>query len=69
MTNNELSHALIDLGKSRTDVVKEIKKRYREKLTLAEFSKIFREVDGQTGAKADRVKSEVQTIINDWKCN
>lgn len=60
-----MKHELIDLGKSQTDLAREIESRYKEKMTTSELGSIMSGV--QEGPKAERVKKEVEQIIRDWK--
>ena len=65
MTKNEMLHELIEIGKKQTDLVREIESRYKEKMSSTELGAIMS--GAQQGAKAERVKIEVEQIINDWK--
>lgn len=65
LTKNEMLHELIEIGKKQTDLVREIESRYKEKMSSTELSAIMSGT--QQGAKAERVKIEVEQIINDWK--
>ena len=65
MTRDELKHELIDLGKSQTDLAREIESRYKEKMTTTELGNIMR--GAQEGPKAERVKIEVEESLKEWK--
>ena len=57
--------AMIESGKKQTDLVREIESRYNEKMSSTELSAIMS--GAQQGAKAERVRIEVEQIINYWK--
>lgn len=64
MTRDEMKHELIDLGRSQTDLAREIESRYKEKMTTTELGNIMR--GAQEGPKAERVRIEVEEILRDW---
>ena len=65
MTKVEMLHALVDVGRKQTDLVREIESRYGEKMSSSELNLIMSGT--QQGAKADRVKIEVEEIIKEWR--
>lgn len=65
LTKIEMKHELINLGRSQADLVREIESRYKEKMSPTELNAIMG--GSQAGAKAERVKVEVEQIISDWK--
>ncbi len=65
LTKVEMLHALVDVGKKQTDLVREIESRYGEKMSSSELNLIMSGT--QQGAKADRVRIEVEEIIKEWK--
>lgn len=65
MTKSRMLHELIEIGKKQTDIIRELTTRFGEKMTPSEFGTIMS--GKQQGAKADRVKIEVDQIINSWK--
>ena len=56
---------LSEVGKKQTDLVRELTSRFGEKITPSELGEIMN--GKRQGAKADRVKIEVEQIINSWK--
>lgn len=65
MTKVEMLHELTDIGKKQTDLVREIESRYGEKMSSSELNLIM--TGSQQGAKAERVRIEVEEIIKKWK--
>lgn len=65
MTLLEFQHKLVDLNLKRTQLAREIEKRFNEKLSSSELNKIMRGF--QRGNKAERIKSEVEQILTEME--
>jgi len=63
MTFLEMEHKRIDVGITKTDLAREIERRFKEKLTPPELIMIMK--GGQSGKKAERVKEEVAQVLDE----
>ncbi len=63
MTFLEMEHMRIDVGITKTDLAREIERRFKEKLTPPELIMIMK--GGQSGKKAERVKEEVAQVLDE----
>lgn len=59
----EMEHKRIDVGITKTDLVREIERRFKEKLSAPELIMIMK--GGQSGKKAERVKEEVAQVLDE----
>lgn len=66
MTFLEMEHKRIDVGITKTDLAREIERRFKEKLTPPELIMIMK--GGQSGKKAERVKEEVAQVLDELGC-
>lgn len=65
MTLLDFQHKLVDLNLKRTELSREVEKRFGEKLSSSELNKIMRGF--QNGDKAERVKREVEQILTEME--
>lgn len=64
MFEKKVKIRLIELGKTQTELAKELQKRYHENIFVDTLNKVIK--GKVSGPMAERVKLEIEQILKDW---
>ena len=64
MFEKKVKIRLIELGKTQTELAKELQKRYHENIFVDTLNKVIK--GKVTGPMAERVKLEIEQVLEDW---